>query len=43
MGLVYTIHYDTAVNQCCLNQLHYLSNIYEKKQQQINYKSNYTL
>ena len=35
MGLVYTIHYDNA-----FNQLHYLSNIYEKK---INYKSNYTL
>ena len=39
MELVYTIHYDTA-----FNQLHYLSNIYErKKKQQINYKSNYTL
>ena len=37
MGLVYMIHYDTA-----FNQLHYLSNIYEKKQQ-TNYKSNYTL
>ena len=30
MGLVYTIHYDTA-----FNQLHYLPNIYEKKKKTV--------